>query len=979
MMVIRLVDLIRVLCKYRIPALLFFLNLCIISVEAQVEINPQKEDLPLGSSIRYGQLDNGFTYFIKPFSEEIEPKLFLRLYNKAGSNQEDDDQLNMAHAVEHLAFKATKNYPAGVDNHKGLERLGVGSSNLLAFSGRKYTEYWFNAPHGNEEALDLGLLWFRDISTGLKLKEAEIDQVRKELRQEFLDAVGDDLNGHSAVSRMYSELVPCVQDEADFLEHHEQFDPVVLRRFYRNWYRPDLLALSVVGNIKDLDEVERKIRDTFSGILPTPYPVEKKNCDSLYLNGPPRFVKIEREKDPSKYIEDMATKIHMIFRDSRSGSINWKQSLQRAVLLQILIDVINDRLKEGTGEYQSHDVLVFNLFENKEMPSGMEITLSTEPGEEKIAIKKTMAIVRQLQQHGVTKPEWKRNKEKRLYFMKHMNEKDPNYWIEGISRYYNHGEAFPNEKNVHLQDWMSSLSLSELNQFTSVFLKEPPKDVGIIAPAGSRALSYEEKKIRSWIEDDWKRQVGPYKIPEVISGLMSLKEVRNLQEVNFFDKGMGESGANEIVLDNDLMVVLKKLETPTDTKKIKIHGFSRKGASSFADEKFSSAINAPAIVKNSGVNGMDKSQLNPFLSTTSILPGSISPYIDYQESGIHAAAAVEDLETALQLIYLYFTRPNKDKTAFEDWRKEERKSYLNPPYNLINKDFHNAIRSLTGDKLVGGSLGKRSPSGTKRFKSINSTEIDVAYEVYEEIFGNARDFTFLISGDFKPELVIPLVQKYLGNLPNLDNPKKSPSIQEAAGMPKGPLYFAIPSEGNYRIENINYATKFVQEVQDQGNWKETIKVEALGEVIRHKLWALRFEKGYGLYGVYAAGRFNRDMDRYEIATSLECHPEEFSTIRDEIKDIFSQTKSGSISSEELQEGLKRMYSLYDAEKAKLPQVMNKRLYHYYRYDQPWLDPVEVEQFLKSISLEDIVEVAQKYCTDENLYEFVMMEKPIEEQ
>src|SRR5690606_34860673 len=147
----------------------------------------------------------------------------------------------------------------------------------------KGTNYNFDVPINNVAVLDTAFLWFKDIATGLTLSDTDIDHIREELRQEFLLKHGKDLNKRFAEANLQAALFPGRKSRDHFFEHLKAFKPETLRRFYKDWYRPDLMALSVIGNIKDLDAMERKIKETFSDIRPHKNPRIHVDFDSIYF------------------------------------------------------------------------------------------------------------------------------------------------------------------------------------------------------------------------------------------------------------------------------------------------------------------------------------------------------------------------------------------------------------------------------------------------------------------------------------------------------------------------------------------------------------------------------------------------------------------------------------------------------------------------------------------------------------------------
>lgn len=958
----------------KIIILTVLLNLYFISGAAQPQSLSQTATVPLDESIRYGRLPNGLTYFIKSIPGP-QSKLFLRLYNRAGGNQEENNQLNFAHAVEHLTFKATDNFPSGIENSHRIEELGLGMYDYTAISGHRATEYMFDAPQGNTEALNLGLLWFRDIMSGLKFTEKDINQVRGELRQEFIMANGDDLSSRYANGHLNSLLFPCSKDYTNFLEHNESFDPENLRRFYKDWYRPDLMAVSIVGNIDDLDVLEKRIRKNFSKITSPKEPRELEECDAAYLERPPQYFVVERPLDPSKFLPNKTVEIKLFYRDKLTiENLSAEEGLKRMKLMELVVDVVNERLQMATNEYNSFTVGSAYLFNLKGLPPALGIEMQLEGAYDE-SIEKTIHVIRQIQKYGISKGEWEKIKKQQLQFLESANSNKPSYWIHEIERYFTHGEALPPNKQAVLRNWLTNLNKEEFNGFIKKFLEKAPEDIGIIAPADHEALSFTESEVRSWVEDAIKGPVEPYELPRAPSGLLSTEEIERLHEKGYVDNGTGETGARELVLDNGVKVVLKSYGLNSGGQaRINLHGFSLKGADCFPKENYFPAINSAVIVRNAGVNGMNRFEIDQFLSSTSLRPGGVASYVGSRETGILADAELRDTETMLQLVFLHFTRPNRDELAFEDWKDREYKAYQNPTYNLIDMDFKNAIKTFMGESGERRFFGRKLLRGTKRFEGVEQTEFGAAYDAYEKLFGNSRDFTFVISGQFDFDTVIPLIQKYLGNLPNTSSFLSCVPLTKEKELPKGPLFVEIPSPEYYGMKNVSYGIRFFKKAEGAKDWKEQLIVEALGDITNKKVWDLRFGKGYSLYNVGVAGKFNKDMNRYEISSDFECLPEEFPLIREEFHQIISEIKSGMISEEEFRLSLQRMHSIYEAKRASNPKVMFEKLFHYYRYEQPWIDPEDLENYVKSLTVEDIVEVANKYYKDEKLYEFVMRDK-----
>jgi len=170
------------------------------------------------------------------------------------------------------------------------------------------------------------------------------------------------------------------------------------------------------------------------------------------------------------------------------------------------------------------------------------------------------------------------------------------------------------------------------------------------------------------------------------------------------------------------------------------------------------------------------------------------------------------------------------------------------------------------------------------------------------------------------------------------------------------------------MKNVSYASRFISKAENPGDWKEQIKIDVLGKIIGKLGWNLRFNKGYNIYLITAFGKYNMDMQRYELGFNLSCSNEELALLREECKQIISKIRSGAIT-EHMFENSRNMLV-----KKRINE--QKRLYEYYCYGQPWVDSAEIDRFIKSLTIKDIVEIANKYCKEEYLFELVMKDKEL---
>lgn len=946
--------------------------------ETHAQAISTKKGIIMEPSIRYGKLPNGFTYYIKPLGKS-QQKLHLKLYVKAGNTQEDLDQLNMAHALEHLAFKASRNLPHGIYKYLDtLPGLRLGHRQLGGAAGGRVVNYNFDAPQNSQTARNAAFLWFKEIATGLNLSDFDIDKERGVLCQELIYRAGDKLEETFLESRFMAKLLPCRKDNSNFFEHHKTFSSKTLRRFYRDWYRPGLMALSVVGYIEDVDVLEKEIVDYFSDMAPHSDPRKLKDCDSLYYARPPQFVREVRKTDTLKGVVNDDVLVRLFFRDSKTKEyIGRPKGLYRLLIWEILTRVLRKRFDAVSKEYNaSISVNGIHTYKLDKAPPALMINIIAQNHKEKQGIQQTIKILQQLKKYGIQKKDWNRIKNDMLQSMKNTNLDSPKYWNREILEHFSREEAMPAHKNDIYISWLNNMTLERFNDLIPEFIENMPDDIGIMAPEGHSSLSYSEEQLRTWIMESYTNPIPEYFVPIKPTKLIDSVTISRLKKKGFVENGQSSIGTREILLENGVRVVFKPFKPASGMydNTILLHGFSPKGASCYSDTDYYSAINAPIIVQNTGVGGMDKFEIGRYLSGTSMEQG-VRPYIDFSESGIRGDSSIQDIEKLLQLVYLYFTAPRLDEIAFKDWKKIEEESYQNPSYALAMADFNNAIRETLGDKSVStgtGPFATRALLGTKRYMGMRETNSEIAYSIYRQLFGNPQDFTFLISGDFKLNLVLPLVQKYLGNLTMTEKSLKCKPINiDTHNYLKGPDFTKINAPKMYTMKNVLYTLKFIKKADNPLNWKEEFKLRVLGVLTNLKIRSLRYEKRLSLYNMTALGKVNRDLSRYEISIQLDCVPEELVEVQRECKNIISEIKSGMVSNEMLEQSIIRLYYMYDKTITGQHHIVQNKLYEHYRFKIPWMEHYEIEQFLKSLTVEDIVATANKYLKEENLNEFIM--------
>lgn len=934
-----------------------------IGISGQAVFTNLNESVPLDESITYGQLDNGLSYYIKPLPESQE-KLRLNFFVKAGSNHQDSDQLNVAHFVEHMAFKSSTHFPNGVFYEtKTNKSLEMGQYDANGSAGSRSSRYTFDVPADNKEALETGLLWFKDIANGLNFKDEEIDTERGVMVQENIFR-NSDMEEFRVNNKISAHMIPCVQNAFNFKEHHEALDAERLKQFYKDWYRPELMAIVIAGKIDDVDALEKEILNQFSEIPPKENPRENPICEALFFNRSPQFIVAEKETEIQSSNEKV--EMELVFRDRKTlEMLPSLEGVKRLNKIDLLLEIINNRMREAKGYGSFFDIQMLHTFKKRVTPSSFQALLTSYNNSEKEAVQTFIRELEQVRKHGATEIEFSDAKQNILEQLEKTEVGKPIYWINEIGDYIIYEKALPSNKIETIRSWLSDYESNEFREFINGVNFDMP-DIGVIAPTNHPALSFKEEEIRSWIHGVKEGEIKPYVKPEAPINLMSTSEIKKLQEHRYEDKGIGESGAREINLANGVKVFLKSFKPSSGIfqDKIMLHGFSNRGALDFPVEDYFSAINAPRIIRHSGVGDFDAFDLQRYLSTSSFSIHSLNPYIDNLESGIKVSADIADVEKMLQLVYLLFSQPRQDSLAFKDWKFQEEQRWQ--IYGRLEQiDFNYNIRKFIRDN-------SEVSRGTERQYGLEKTDMEKGYEIYKELFGNAQDFTFTISGAFPMDVMIPLINRYLGNLPAFQtNTKHTLNKNVFTPKPSGPVFTQFKFPDSYTKTNYIYRPMYMISAKDEDNWKEMLLVRVLGRILNAKVWTLRTEKGYALYTVRAYGKYDIKMNHYEFLANFNCTPEEYPLLRQEFSDIVTELKSGLVPEDVLKKTVQELQELYQR-RMKIHEFIHEKLYDHRRFGESWTNEEDFIQYLETLRPEDILKAAQKYFKNEHLYEFVMM-------
>ncbi|HEX2395191.1 MAG TPA: insulinase family protein [Bacteroidales bacterium] len=726
--------------------IIVFLTCLLIAVPFLMGQDRLEQPIPVDEKIKIGKLDNGFTYYIRK-NLKPEKRMELRLVVKAGSVLEDEDQRGLAHFVEHMAFNGTKNFEKNELIHY-MQSVGVQfGPEVNAGTSFNETIYMLTLPTDSAHIIDKGFQVMEDWAHSITFDGTEIDKERGIIVEEW--RLNQGLN-----QRLQDKLFPVLFEGSQYAVRNpigkkeiiEGAPHATLKRFYSDWYRPELMALIVVGDI-DPETMEKKILEHFSSV---------KNPEST------------RERKGFPIPDHEGTKL-LIFADKEMPVVQLalfckldpeKEVLQkdyrRILIYQLISGMLTQRLNE-LREKPDPPIMGSQVSYGELVPEKSVFQLVAMVPENGIdrGIQTLITEAERAVRFGFTEGEVKRQKTEILTsFENAYNERDKTNsasYASEYSRNFLQNEPIPGiefEYNF-VKEYLDGITLEEINDLLRKSLIHDNRVLAILAPEKEGLQLPDDASVQKSIETATSVEITAYE--DKLSGSQLLSDQPKKGRV-LLTKKNDKLGTVELKLSNGSRVVLKQTDFKND--QVLFSSYSPGGYSVYSTEDHQSAVNADDIIPECGVDGYSLSDLTKLLAGKNI---SASPYISEYFEGITGSSVPKDLETMFQLVYLYFTKPRKDTVMFNSivsLQKSYLKNALSDPETYFSDWF---TRAKTQDHPRADVI----PT-VEEFSKIN---IDRLYEIYNDRFADASDFTFFIVGSFNQDSIKPLIEKYLASLP----------------------------------------------------------------------------------------------------------------------------------------------------------------------------------------------------------------------
>ena len=806
---------------------------------------PLDQPVPTDQRIRIGYLSNGLRYYIRANGRPFR-RAELRLVVNAGSVLEDDDQRGLAHVLEHMAFNGSRNF-AKQDLVKFMEsigmRLGPGVNADTSFDE---TTYMLHVPTDNPEALRKGFVFLGDVASALSFDADAIDKERGVVIEEWRQGRGADARMQDVQTPIllkgsrYSDRLPIGTKESV-----ETFKPEALKRFYADWYRPDLMAVVAVGDFNPAD-IERLIKTVFGGI-PAAVGARPRTFFPVPDHPDTRFA---IATDPEATVTTVGIYTMLPLRDQTTVGAYRQQQVER-----LYTRMMNARLSELTLRADPPFVKAGTdrgiFVRTKEAATLM--ALVTEQGIEQ-GIQALVVESARAARFGFTAAELERDKRDtvRAYeaaFAERDKEESADLAAEYI-RNYVQKEPLPGITYEYglVQRFLPEITLEEVNKvakdWTSgsrVVLVNAPRKAGLTVPS--------ETKLAAAIKAASERDIRPYVDVTSTQPLIATPPkpgsvVRTSTKPAY--------GVTEWELSNGVRVVLK----PTTFKQDEVifRATSPGGTSLASDADYVSAMTASQVIGAGGLGPFDTIQLRNAMAGKA---GAVNAYIGESEEGVAGGASPKDLETMFQLIYLTFTAPRADATVFKvltDQMKTMLASQQASPEYVFSQTLrttlaqnHFRARPITPDL-------------------VKEMDLQKSFAFYKDRFADASDFTFVFAGSFELAAIKPLVEQYLGSLPSIRRTEtwKNVGMTPPTGVVEKVVRKGI--EPKSQVDLVFTGTTSYDVTS-------RVALDALAVVLETRLRETLREALGGTYGVQVEANASRIPEpRYSVTIDFGCDP-----------------------------------------------------------------------------------------------------------
>jgi zinc protease len=721
--------------------------------------------VPVDTQITQGTLPNGLRYYVRA-NKKPEKRAELRLVVKAGSVLEEDDQQGLAHFAEHMAFNGTQHFPKNA-LVSFIESLGMRfGADLNASTSFDETIYMLQVPTERLEVLDRSFLILEDWARNVTFDPLEIDKERGVIMEEWRLRRG-------AGARLTDRMLPVLLNGSRYADRLpigkteiiQNFKAERVKQFYADWYRPDLMAVVAVGDFNKTD-VENLIKAHFSPIPAPPAPRPRPTYDVPAHPGTAFAIMTDKE------ITSASIEIDHILPAREQETVG---AYRMRIVDQLFSGMLSARFSELTQKPDAPFLAAgasrrLFLARTKEQAS-----LSARVKEDGIerGLEGLLGEAERVARFGFTATELERQKQALLRTYERVVAEVDNIVSSSRANEYvrnfttNETLPSPNDEYAMHQRFLPQITLDEVNRMAKEWFPDQNRLVIISAPEKSGLVVPDEQKLAAVVKAASSRELTAF--VDTVSTRALLDAVPKPGKLAKTTT-VAAAGITEWELSNGVKVVLKPTAFRED--EVIFRATSPGGTSLASDKDFIPASTATQVISAGGLGQFNSVDMRKVLTGKA---ASANPFIGELEEGLSGGGSRKDLETMFQLIYLRFTQPRRDETAFAAQTAQMKSLLAN---QSASPEY--ALASTLAAAMYQNHIRRRPPTP----EAVDEWNLDKSLAFYKDRFADASDFTFVFVGSFDLATMKPLVERYLGTLPSIRRKEtwKDPGVRPTAGV-----------------------------------------------------------------------------------------------------------------------------------------------------------------------------------------------------
>ena len=819
--------------------------LTIVALFFVCNIYAQQGKINNDNTIRKGILPNGMTYYIR-HNAQTKGVADFYIAQKVGSILEEKRQRGLAHFLEHMAFNGTKHFP-GNTLQPGIvawcESVGIKfGANLNAYTSVDQTVYNISAaPVTREGVIDSCLLILNDWSHELLLTDKEIDKERGVIEEEWRTR-----RSGMAMQRLSEQAMPVIYAGTKYsdcmpignIDIVRTFPYNDLRDYYSKWYRPDLQAIIVVGDINE-DKIEEKIKKLFAKI-----PLPQNPAHRIYYpigNNEKMILYTATDKEQPTVNFTLYMKRDVTPKQERNTIQNYADDYKTNILRMAINDRLEELSRTKNAPFISASVRSGNFF-LASTKDAFELSGVLKEGKAIEAIQLLVGEVERARANGITIDELKRGKAEMLSYAENdyndrSNRRNGEFVEQCVQNFLEETPIIEPEKELEIVRKLDkTVTIDDVNALAKTIITNQNQVVTMFGPDKNTFKMPTNSSIENAILKAQKQHYTPYKTQNTLTERLITKLPK---PGSIISERTYKYGYTEFTLSNGLKVYVRPTNFEPDEVNLKL--FSLGGKNIYPDSEMPNLTYLMAGATIGGVGQYNDLTLEKMLAGKT---ATVTPFIDNDTRGMAGTSNVKDTKTLLELVYLYFTQPRKDPQAFKNLMEQQQEFLTNAHVNPMlayNDTLHK----------VAYATNRMASMDKEQLKRVNYNRI---MHIYKELFANAANFKLILTGNININKLRPLLCQYIATLPS-NNTKETIGTYEPKLVDGKKTYIFHKKQTTPTA-----ITTIVIKGKMEYNNRNELLMDAIGQLLRIVYTEkVREDKG-GTYSVQASGNLQHHPD-----------------------------------------------------------------------------------------------------------------------